>query len=269
MRWGCLGIAYWVEFGVACCLMRLSVIYDKYAIQSRKRKMWLLSFRKITVKSYSVENLNMSREEERKASGSEAAGRGQCFPCLFSKFWVGWGLVYNEKDNNGMMTLFSFHPVRRSARRDCGYGRISVHLISRFFWNAMRLCSQCSRQFLRVRLWCLKKNATRNRIGALWQICTYQHSSSNKTGSADVYQTIGCVFFKSFVVCLKRQTPSSCRKKKKIKNLTVIFMALVVCWKTGGRTISLTCALNRLVPPFSLKVIKAAGGTVDTENCEL
>lgn len=135
----------------------LSVIYDKYAIQSRKRKMWLLSFRKITVKSYSVENLNMSREEERKASGSEAAGRGQCFPCLFSKFWVGWGLVYNEKDNNGMMTLFSFHPVRRSARRDCGYGRISVHLISRFFWNAMRLCSQCSRQFLRVRLWCLKK----------------------------------------------------------------------------------------------------------------
>lgn len=114
-----------------------------------------------------------------------------------------------------------------------------------------------------------KKNATRNRIGALWQICTYQHSSSNKTGSADVYQTIGCVFFKSFVVCLKRQTPSSCRKKIKEINLTAIFMALVVCWKTGGRTISLTCALNRLVPPFSLKVIKAAGGTVDTENCEL
>lgn len=106
-----------------------------------------------------------------------------------------------------------------------------------------------------------KKNATRNRIGALWQICTYQHSSSNKTGSGGCVSDNWLRFFKSFVVCLK--------KKKEKRNLTVIFMALVVCWKTGGRTISLTCALNRLVPPFSLKVIKAAGGTVDTENCEL
>ena len=70
---------------VACCLTRLSVSYDKYAIQSRN-KMWLLSFRDITVKSYSTENLNMSREGGRKRAVLRRRRRGQCFPCLFSKF---------------------------------------------------------------------------------------------------------------------------------------------------------------------------------------
>ena len=174
---------------VACCLTRLSVSYDKYAIQSRN-KMWLLSFRDITVKSYSTENLNMSRE---KASSSEAAEERPMFSLSVFEVWVGWGFVYNEKDNNGMMILFSFHPVRRSAQQDFGYGRISMHLISQF--SEMRCACALSvlDSFVCEIVMC-KKNAKWNRIGALWQICTYQHRSSNKTGSVDVYQTLGCIF---------------------------------------------------------------------------
>ncbi len=73
---------------VACCLMHLLVSCYKYAIHSWN-KMWLLSFRKITVKSYSPQTLNMSGEKETERErfrGTERTGRGQCFLCLFSKF---------------------------------------------------------------------------------------------------------------------------------------------------------------------------------------
>lgn len=194
MRWGCLGITYWVEFGVACCLMRLSVIYDKYAIQSRKRKMWLLSFRKITVKSYSVENLNMSREEERKASGSEAAGRGQCFPCLFSKFESAGDSFIMRKTTTAWWLFSVFTPWE-----DRHGGIVDTDAFP-CIWSLGFSETRCAcalsvpDSFLRVRLWCLKKMQHEIELVLCGRFAHISTAAVIKQAQADVYQTIGCVF---------------------------------------------------------------------------
>lgn len=73
----------------------------------------------------------MSRENEAERKDSEGIGRGQCLPCLFSKFEVAGDLFIMRK-NNWMMSLFSFSPVRRSGQPVFGYRCISMHLISQF-----------------------------------------------------------------------------------------------------------------------------------------
>lgn len=59
------------------------------------------------------------------------------------KLWEGLGVICNEKDNNWIMILLSFHPWKDQHSGIFGCRCISMHLLHPVFfvWNLMRLCA--------------------------------------------------------------------------------------------------------------------------------
>lgn len=120
----------------------------------------------------------MSRENEAEREDSEGMGRGQCFPCLFSKFEVaGDSLIMRKK--NWMMISFSVRPWEGRDRRFLDIDAFPC------IWS-LNFLSPCFKEFC---VWDFDVKI-QNLIRQNWYAVADIQQSSSKSGSVDVYQTV-------------------------------------------------------------------------------
>lgn len=148
---------------------------------------------------------------------------------VFFEVWGGWGFVYNEKDNNWMMILFSFHPWEDQHSRFLDIDAFPCIWSLNFLKVDVPVLSRCFIQFCFWDFWCENAKIKWGRIGALWQIFTWQQSTTSKPGSAHVYQTAACKTICYTLHAEKYASLLPCREWGERIDATLVFVCSV--WK--------------------------------------